>query len=221
MQNQLPNIIVAGIGPDVGKTITSAILVKALTADYWKPVQCGNLEASDTMTIRSLVDTPQLICHEEAYTFRDALSPHIAAEHENKVIREEKLRLPVTTKPLVIECAGGLMVPLNDHLIQIEAMKKYDCVWILVSRHYLGCINHTLMSIELLKRYRCRLAGIIFNGNDSFGAEEAIMKRTNAPVIGRLSHEPQILNPTHSQTIINRYAEQWKAQLQHSLNIPC
>ena len=206
-------LIVAGIGTEVGKTIVSAILVKALDADYWKPVQCGEDHPSDKSTVTSLVDSTTLICHAEAYSFKAPLSPHKAAKLENREIDLSHIKLPNTRNPIIIECAGGLFVPYADHLLQIDVMQTLNCPWILVSRHYLGSINHTLMSIEILRSRHCKLAGIIFNGTDTFGAEEIIVKQTNVPILGHLSEEPLIHCKNQSKSIINRYSNEWKPQL--------
>lgn len=209
----LKPIIIAGIGTDVGKTLVSAIVVKALCAEYWKPIQCGSLEATDTMRIRSLVDLPDLICREEAYTFKHPVSPHYTAELENRAIDPQNLIPKPSSTPLVIECAGGLLVPYSAKLLQIDALRGHECHVILVSRHYLGSINHTLLTIEALRCRGCRLAGIVFNGTDRFGAEKVITDYAQAPFIARLDEEPGLSDPQYSRTIINRYANQWKPKL--------
>lgn len=210
---QTKPIIIAGIGADVGKTIVSAIVVKALCADYWKPIQCGNLEATDTMTIRSLVNLKDHFCRKEAYLFKHPVSPHHAAALEGRAIDRQNLIPKPSTKPLVIECAGGLLVPYSNTLLQIDALCGREYPLILVSRHYLGSINHTLLTLEALRSRGCILSGIVFNGTDRFGAEKVIAEYAQTPFIARLNDESNMIDPQHSRTIINRYAEKWKPEL--------
>ncbi len=205
------NLIVAGIGTEVGKTVVSAILTKALQAEYWKPIQAGNLEASDTATVSRLVDDPTLICHPEVYRLKHAFSPHQAAELEGLNIAPDTLCLPQGNKPLIIEGAGGLLVPLTDDQLQLDVYAKWPCDWILVSKHYLGSINHTLLALEALQRRQLSLVGVIFNGSPN-PATERIIRRYAGNQVAYLRLQPESL--IHSQ-IIKQYAETWKPYLTH------
>ena len=147
----MKRFFVTGIGTDVGKTIASAILVEALRADYWKPIQAGNLSNTDTLKVRSLISNLISVIHPETYRFSKALSPHAAAQADKVKIKTEKIIVPKTTNILVIEGAGGLMVPLNDKSLVIDLIEKFKAEVILVSNNYLGSINHTLLSVEALK----------------------------------------------------------------------
>lgn len=197
-------IIVCGCGTDVGKTIVSAILVHALKADYWKPIQCGY--DSDTHTIKTLVKE----CHTfpSTYTFSAALSPHHAARLEDLEIDVTKITPPITSRPLIIEMAGGILVPLNNKTLALDLFAHWEAHWILVSKHYLGSINHTLLTSEALKQRNIQLHGIIFNGAPNPDTESAILHFSKLPSMGRLRPEPSI-NPK----TIERYSRQWKPKL--------
>lgn len=206
-------IAVLGIGTDVGKTIVSAIIVEALQADYWKPVQCGNLDSSDALVVQSLSKSPVRI-FPEAYQFKIPVSPHNAASLDSIIIDPNRIVLPLTKKPLVIEGCGGLFVPLNESTLMIDLFVKWNCHVLLVSKHYLGSINHTLLSIEALKRRNISMAGLVFNGNENKSTEDIIISHSRLPVIGRLIPEANV-----DQSTITKYANLWKTQLKHILQI--
>jgi dethiobiotin synthetase len=170
-----------GIGTDVGKTIVSAALVEALQADYWKPIQAGDLDHTDTMKVRQLVANPHSVFHPERYQLNAPMSPHAAAAIDGVNIKLSDFSLPDTENTLIVEGAGGLMVPLNDYDTIIDLIERLQLPVILVSRHYLGSINHTLLSIEALKKRNLPIAGLIFNGAAQPPSEEAIEK------IGRIA----------------------------------
>ncbi|PTQ94797.1 dethiobiotin synthetase [Mucilaginibacter yixingensis] len=167
-------LFITGIGTDVGKTIVSAILVEALHADYWKPVQSGDLDNSDTMKVQRLVANTQTVFHPEAYRLTQPFSPHKSAALDGVEINLEKIVAPQTNNQLIIEGAGGLMVPLNDRHFIIDMIKKLDAEVVLVSRNYLGSINHTLLSIALLRQYYIPIKAIVFNGDTDPYSEQAI-----------------------------------------------
>jgi dethiobiotin synthetase len=198
-------IMVAGIGTDVGKTIVSAILTTLLKGDYWKPIQCGNEENSDTAMMKKWLNTTKHTIHPSAYSLKAPLSPHHAARLENISITLDSITLPQTTRPLIIEGVGGILVPLTPKTSSIDLFKSWDCQWVIVSRHYLGSINHTLLTIEILKKLCLPILGIIFNGEHNSDSESAILEISQVSVLGRLLPEAN-LNP---QTI-QRYAKQWQ-----------
>ena len=202
---KLNNIIVAGIGTGVGKTVVSAILTTILDADYWKPIQCGADDHSDTLTIQKLSRAEKLHIHESAYSLKAPLSPHHAARLENIVIDSKKIILPQTKKPLVIEGVGGIFVPLTSKVLSLDLFKTWNCQWVVVSRHYVGSINHTLMTIEVLKMHGISILGLIFNGDPNPDSEEAILKNCSLPILGRLFPEQNIDSKT-----IKKYAQQWQ-----------
>ncbi len=157
-------IFVTGIGTEVGKTVCSAILTKYFSADYWKPVQSGDLHLSDSMKITNWVGE-NTICHPETYRFQLAASPHQSAKEEKITINLNEFHLPKTSNHLIVEGAGGLMVPLNETDSIIDLIKKLDIPVALVARNYLGCINHTLLSISALIQSKIKLEYLILNGN--------------------------------------------------------
>lgn len=180
---------VSGIGTGVGKTIISAILCEALEADYWKPVQSGDADNSDSMMVQSLISNSNTVFHPERHVLTQPLSPHAAAEIDGVRISPRDFHLPTTERALIVEGAGGLMVPLNENYLMIDLMEDLHLPVILVSRNYLGSINHTLLSIEALRLRDVHLAGIIFNGDTVTATETVIEHYTGVPVIGRIPEE--------------------------------
>src|SRR5215471_15593581 len=161
-------IFITGIGTDVGKTIVAAILTEALQANYWKPVQAGFSHGTDALRVKDLISNNQSVIHSEVYKFSLPASPHIAARNEKmKVDLElivEKFRALITkNSPLIIEGAGGLMVPLNENEFVVDLIQKLNASVILVSRNYLGSINHSLLTAEACKQKRLNVIGWIFN----------------------------------------------------------
>jgi len=130
--------IVAGIGTEIGKTFISSILVEALEANYWKPIQSGGLDYTDTDTVKGLVTNQKSVFYPEAYRLTQPLSPHAAAVIDGVTIELKDFQLPQTTAPLVVELAGGLMVPLSNDLLNIDLIEKFNLPVVLVTRNYLG-----------------------------------------------------------------------------------
>jgi dethiobiotin synthetase len=201
----MKKIFVTGIDTGVGKTIVSAVVTQALQADYWKPVQAG-LEETDTETIQKLVSNPKTKIHPEAFRLKMPASPHAAAAAENISIQIKDLKLPDTSNTLVIEGAGGLMVPINEKELMIDLITHFQAENILVVRHYLGSINHTLLSIEALRSRNINVIGLVFNGEPNEMSEKAILSFSNIPVLGRIKEETEF-----SAAVISRYAEGFPA----------
>jgi len=183
-------VIVTGIGTGVGKTLVSSIFVQGLGGDYWKPIQAGSLEKTDSQTLRSLVLDPEARIHPESYRLREARSPHAAAQSEGIAITIGVMMPPETSRPLIIEGAGGVLVPLNDTELLVDFFKRLDAPVILVSRHYLGSINHTLLSAEALRARQIPVLGIVFNGDQNVETETEILQHTGFPVLLRIRAEP-------------------------------
>jgi len=200
------NIFVTGISTEVGKTLASAILVESLSADYWKPIQSGDLDYSDTDKVKELISNETSFFFDNAYGLNTPMSPHASAKIDNVEIELENIKVPKTDRFLVIEGAGGLLVPLNDRDTVLDFIPKNSLV-ILVSRHYLGSINHTLMSVELLKQKGCKVA-LLFSGNEHKSTEEIILKKTELPLIGRINQENNI-----DKKVVKKYAELFKQNL--------
>ena len=200
-------LFITGIGTDVGKTVVSAIISQALEADYWKPIQAGDLDQSDTHKIKAYVSNPKTIFFENSYALNTPASPHLAAEIDGVLIDIQKIIEPKTDNHLVIEGAGGLFVPLNNNETIVDLIKP-DYKVIVVSRHYLGSINHTLLTIEALQNRNISIAGIIFNGEENKATEAIILSKTGVHFIGRLEQEPYI-----DSNVINEYADLWRENL--------
>lgn len=170
-------IVISGIGTDVGKTVVSAILAEHLKASYWKPVQAGDLHFSDSMKVQSWC-SEQVQVLPERYRLNTACSPHLAAELDGVFIQETDFILPETDRNLLIEGAGGLMVPINNEgLLYVDLIKSWNLPLVLVSRHYLGSINHTLLSLELLKKFDIQIKVLIWVGDENKATEEIVLNR--------------------------------------------
>ncbi|MFD2932222.1 dethiobiotin synthase [Spirosoma flavum] len=192
----MTKLIVAGIGTEIGKTVASAVLVEALRADYWKPIQSGALGNSDTDTVRRLVSNPTSYFHAEAYRLTQPLSPHAAAEIDGISIELATISVPSTHNALIIELAGGLMVPLNSHDLNIDLVQKLGLPVVLVSRNYLGSINHTLLSVDVCRSRSIPLVGILFNGPTVPTTETFILTYTGLPCVGRIGQEEVMTKAT-------------------------
>lgn len=200
----MKQFFVTGISTDVGKTITSAVLVEALEADYWKPVQTG--DDSDSETISNLISNTKTVLHKSSYSLKAPISPHAAAALEGVYIDHNKIQEPKTENHMVIEGAGGVLVPLNDSDTLLDIiMPTYHVV--VVVKHYLGSINHSLLTIKwlLLKGYD---VAILFNGEPNKASEDIITKITGVPVLGRIGQEA-----TLTKEVVKKYAEQLRPAL--------
>jgi dethiobiotin synthetase len=186
------NYFITGVGTNIGKTIVSAILTEALETDYWKPIQAGDLENSDTDKVKNLVSNKKSVFHKEAYCLTQPMSPHAAAKMDGIEINLNEIQLPTTNNKLIIEGAGGLMVPLNDNTLIIDLIEKIPAEVILVSQNYLGSINHTLLSIESLQARNINIKGIIFNGEENTDSEEFILSHTKVNCLGRIKQHAVI-----------------------------
>jgi dethiobiotin synthetase len=201
-------LFITGIGTDVGKTIASSIIVEALEADYWKPIQAGDLDNSDTNKVEKYVSNTTTTFHKNAYALQTPASPHYAAEIDGIIIDLNEIKEPKTNNHLVVEGAGGILVPLNNTDCVIDIIQP-DYKVIVVSRHYLGSINHTLMTIEILKSRKLNVVGIIFSGDENQATESIILHKTNVPMIGRIDNESYF-----DQNVIKYYSDLFLENLQ-------
>ena len=199
-------IFVTGIGTDVGKTVVSAILTEALQADYWKPVQTGSFFSTDSAKVQKLISNELSRIHPEAYSLKQYMSPHAAAELEGVSIEMANIHLPETTNNLVIEGAGGLMVPLNSTEFIIDLIAKLEAETVLVIQNYLGSINHSLLSIDALKHRNIKIRGLVFNGPPHKLSEDIILKYSGLPMLGRVAKEAEITKET-----VLKYAKEFRA----------
>jgi len=195
---------ITGIGTDVGKTIASAIVTEALQADYWKPIQAGDLDNTDTHKVEKLISNSKTCLHKSSFNLKTPMSPHAAAIIDGIKLEVSNIKRPVTKNNLIIEGAGGLLVPLNTKQIILDLIKPQDKI-IVISRHYLGSINHTLLTIEQLKNKGFAVFGIIFNGDENPTSEEIIKKMTGVPILGRIENEPYF-----DKNVVLEYAEKFK-----------
>lgn len=198
---------ITGIGTDVGKTIVSAIITEALEADYWKPIQAGELEYSDTHRLKNLISNKITVFHPNSFELQTAMSPHAAAEIDGVKITSAKIKRPKTSHDLVIEGSGGLLVPINSKETIADLIRPSDRI-IIVSRHYLGSINHTLLTLEALKIRGLNIFGIIFNGEKNDSSESVILKMTGIHCLGRIENEPYF-----DKNVVREYAEGFKNKL--------
>jgi dethiobiotin synthetase len=193
-------IFISGIGTGIGKTIIAAIITEALKADYWKPVQAGYEEGTDSRLVASLISNDVTIIQPETYLLKLAASPHIAAQRENKRIKLKKIADDLLwmdgKRPLVIEGAGGLMVPLNDQEFVIDLVKMLDARLVLVSRNYLGSINHSLMTAKMCRSHGLDVAGWVFN-DQYMDYESDIVRWSGYPA---LFSQP-LIKPVSKETI--------------------
>ncbi len=193
-------IFITGIGTDVGKTVVSAILCDWLQANYWKPIQSGDPEGGDSKTLKNLVSHSSFEIFKEAYTFNAALSPHAAAKLEGKKIKVDSIIPPESKNLIIMEGAGGLLVPLNyrneticDLIIHLKAQV------IVVVKEYLGNINHTLLTISHLEKHNIKIAGLVFVGEELPHTWDLIEKTTGLPLLFRVP----IFNELNKNTIVN------------------
>jgi dethiobiotin synthetase len=200
------NIFVTAIGTDSGKTMVSAILCEALGASYWKPIQAGY--PRDTDTVASLVSNKSFKAFPEKYLLNTPASPHAAAKIDGVNIKIDDFNLP-GRELMVIEGAGGCMVPVNDNDFVIDIAEHLDCEIVLVSNLYLGSINHSLLSLHLLQSRKLAVKGIIFNGKPNEESERIILHHAQLPCLLRVTQEPVV-----GKECIARYANEllknWK-----------
>lgn len=182
------HFFVTGIGTGIGKTIVSAVLVEKLKSDYWKPIQSGDLDNSDSLSVKSLISNKLSKIHPESYRLSQPFSPHKSAAIDGITIDPENIVSPETNNTLIIEGAGGLMVPLNDKFLMIDLIKKLSVPVILISQNYLGSINHTLLSIYALKQYGISIKGIIFNGIEDIYSKEFILDYSGIDLLGHIPY---------------------------------
>ncbi|MES2448458.1 MAG: dethiobiotin synthase [Bacteroidota bacterium] len=177
---------ITGIGTGIGKTITSAVITEKLKADYWKPIQSGDLNQSDSLAVENLISNPETKIHPELYRLNQPLSPHLSAKLDGIEIELKNFKLPKTENNLIVEGAGGLMVPLNSKELILDLIKHLNIPVIVVSQNYLGSINHTLLTINTLKQNNIKIKGIIFNGDTNLESEDYILKYTGIKHLGNI-----------------------------------
>ena len=199
-------IFVTGIGTDVGKTVTSAMVVEALKADYWKPVQAGTYYTTDSENVKKWISNDRTVIHPESYKLREHKSPHEASEMEGVIVNFEKIILPQTNNILVIEGAGGVMVPINKQFFIIDLIKKFEAETIVVIQNYLGSINHSLLTIDALKNRGIKILGLVFNGSPHAPSQQIIESYTGLKTISWIVKEPAI-----NKEVILKYSKDFQS----------
>jgi len=184
------NYFITGIDTDSGKTLAAAVLCEALEADYWKPVQAGAPKDSDT--VRKLLSNQRSVIHRESFFLTTPASPHAAAKIDGIEISISKFFKPQTTNNLIIEGAGGCLVPLNDNEFVIDLALHFEATVILVADLYLGSINHTLLTWHELASRKLNVKGIIFNGPPNAESERIILHHTGLPCLLKMAREENV-----------------------------
>lgn len=204
-------VFITGIDTDIGKTVVATIVTHALKGQYWKPIQCGDLDNSDSLKVSQFLPKESSILH-ESYRLKTPASPNIAATIEQMPLNLDACHIPLCSKRLVIEGAGGVLVPINNNEFIIDIALKASADVLLVTKNYLGSINHTLLSIEVIRSRGLKIAGIIFNGRREASIEETILNISNIENVFFLAEEASI-----NQKIIEKYSSLWKKGLEHAL----
>lgn len=183
----MKGLCVAGIGTEVGKTVASAAICEALGWDYWKPVASGLADGpGDGEIITSLIHNGSQRVHPSRYLFARSLSPHVASALEGVTIALDELQMPQSTRPIVVELAGGVFVPLNDKDTNLDLITSLKLPVVVVSRHYLGSINHTLLTLDALRNRGISVHGVIFNGEELPDTERIICAMGRVEIRGRI-----------------------------------
>jgi len=210
MSTSFKRIIICGTDTDVGKTIVSSFFVQGLKAIYWKPIQSGTEEGTDTETVCKLLNLEPNRHLSERYKFKAPVSPHWAAEKECDFIDPNNLDIPDVDKPIVIETAGGLMVPLNRNWLQIDQLKVWGAPIILVARTGLGTLNHSLLSLEALKSRNLNVLGIVLNGPPHNDNPKTLEQFGDTKILASL--------PIFDEVSRNKLSQEWdKQQLKQKL----
>ena len=210
MKSTSKSLVICGTDTDIGKTIVSSFFVQGLNATYWKPVQSGTNDGTDTLTVCKLLSLEKNRYLPEVYKFKAPVSPHWAAEQESQEIDPDKLFIPKRDELLIIETAGGLMVPLKRNLLQIDQLKVWDLPIILVAKTGLGTLNHTLLSLEALRNRNLNVIGIVLNGPPHEDNPKTLEGFGSTQIIARL--------PIFSELNANKLNQEWnKQQLKQKL----
>ena len=197
-------LVVCGTDTDVGKTIVSAWLVQGLKATYWKPVQSGLEGGGDRERVRLLLNLPSERLLPEVYAFTQPVSPHWAAELDQQPLDPERLTLPESTGHLVVETAGGVMVPLTRSWLQIDQLTRWDLPIVLVARSGLGTLNHTLLTLEALRLRNLKVLGLILNGPPHADNPDTLEQLGGVPVLAQL--------PPLQELNAEQLAQAWQLQ---------
>ncbi len=195
-------VVIAGIDTEIGKTLCAAIVCEAFQADYWKPIQAGDLNCTDSHKVAELISNKKTKIHREGVRLAHAMSPHASADLQGIEINTDSLHFPEPDNHLVVELAGGLMVPINHTELNTDLLKKWKIPVVLVSKYYLGSINHTLLSWQWLIDYEIPFHGFVFNGSKNQSTFDIILGYTGAPCLLEID-----LHQTITKEIVKDYAD--------------
>jgi dethiobiotin synthetase len=180
------DFFVTGTDTGVGKTLLSALLVAALQRKYWKPIQTGACEGTDRHTVMQWAEVPEANTYPEAYIFDAPVSPHLAAEKQGIEIDFNRILRPASSSPLIIEGAGGLLVPINTRQLMVDLIRHLEAPAIIATRATLGTINHTLLTVAAARHGRLDIRGVVMIGHENPENRRAIERYGNVPVIGSI-----------------------------------
>ena len=184
--------VICGTDTDIGKTLISSFFVRGLNASYWKPIQSGIESQTDSQIVEKLTKVNKEKIINEAYVFTKPVSPHWAAEIDQRIINLMFLKLPKVYGSLIIETAGGLMVPITRNFLQIDQIEKWGLPIILVCKSGLGTINHTLLSIEALKKRNINILGLVINGEKHLDNPKTLVEFSGIPIIAEFPYLEKI-----------------------------
>ena len=187
IKNQF-KFVICGTDTDIGKTLISSFFVRGLNSFYWKPIQSGIEFETDSQVVARLAKVSNKKILNEAYIFREPVSPHWAAEIDQKIINFQFLNLPNVDGPLIVETAGGLMVPITRDFLQIDQIKSWNIPVILVCKSELGTLNHTLLSIEALKKRNIKILGLVINGKKHLDNPKTLTEFSSLPIIAEFPY---------------------------------
>jgi dethiobiotin synthetase len=206
MADKMPEkLFITGTDTGVGKTVVSAILMAGLNGYYWKPIQSGLEEMSDTQWVQENTGLPGTHFFKETYRLTQPLSPHAAALQDGVRIELDAFKIPTPPEPghLIIEGAGGVMVPLNEKDLMTDIIKKLDAPVLLVCRSSLGTINHTLLSLEQLRREGIEIFGVVMNGPRNLENRKAIEHFGRIRVLAEIEPLP-FIDPLTLKTLFHQ-----------------
>lgn len=204
---------ITGIGTGIGKTVVAAIITEVLKADYWKPVQSGTEEGTDSDWVKASLTNTQSVIHPEVYRLEAPVSPHLAARMEKTSISIQRIcrQIPLYSRNLIVEGAGGLLAPLNEEEFVKDLVLSLNARVVLVSRKYLGSLNHSLLTASACARFNIPVLGWVFNGYDE-DYEQDIMKWSGYP---RIASIPETGHP--GKSFVKAMAESQRASIMHTL----
>ena len=190
--NKKFQFVICGTDTDIGKTLISSLFVRGLNSFYWKPIQSGIESETDSQAVERLAKVNKEKIINEAYVFTEPVSPHWAAEIDQKIINFELLNLPNVDDSLIVETAGGLMVPITRNYLQIDQIRKWGLPVILVCKSELGTLNHTLLSIEALEKRNINILGLVINGEKHLDNPNTLTEFSGLPIIAEFPYIQKI-----------------------------